>query len=231
MFEKIFDSLATLCRQTINSVDTIIVYNPEADRLYSIDKDNLLNNDYNASSVVKKASQLKRLGEIQLHGVIDFMLKYPESGLDRYIDAIHTNRVAENFNLYVAAYIHLYHYYKSLPVFVSHGYYNLIDTFIDCCINENTDHPHTICYFPDEIYKIFKLRKAVYNMLKTYLNDHEMFRYVLNMAQTHKYTDKQFRELKKAFKEIEEKEKAKNYPAPITISAIQDEIESVPNAA
>ena len=220
MFKNYVATQISLCPQNVKAFDTVVVFNPEDGKLYAFDSTDIMNANYEDYRVITKTSQLKSLGTILLLGLRDFIYNCPDSELTAYMEATHNAQVKEAFDMYVASYIHLYRNYKSLSVLAANGYFNLIDTFIDCCINENTDHPGTLSYSSFEIHKVFKLRKAVYNTMKKYLDDHDMYRYILEFAKTHKFSDQRFREVKKAFKLIEAKEKEKQNPLPLTLETV-----------
>ena len=179
-----------------NVIENVVVFNEADDRLFAVSKEDFENDCFENIETIKRAADLKNLIPFKLVGVEKFLSKHPDSLLQKYIEAEHINSEENTLTLHTAAYIHLYRYYKSFNTLISESYTEFIDSFIDSCIEEDTDHPATICYSNYETYKIFKLRKSVFTMYKKYLNDYEFYRELLRLQNLYNLKDDYFRKKK-----------------------------------
>ena len=202
MPSNLISLLASIAVANFQNVDFIVAFDKVCNKLYAISVKDCITKAYHNSFVVTKASQLKSLGSIKLIGVKDFITVNPDSGLESYINATHTNKVLNNFDMYIASYIHLYRVYKSFTALVENNYINLVDTFIDHCFIENTDHPGTISYSYGDVNEVLRFRKPTYNIIKKFLVNHGAYAYFLNLNTKHKYTDKQFRQVRDSLLEL-----------------------------
>ena len=187
----------------ISLFDTLAFYDIEANRVVVISARSFVKKDYENHAVISKTSELLGWGQIKFVNLEDFIKKNPDSGIEAYIEAEH-NDTLFYFDFYIAAYITLYKYYKSLETISENGLFGLIDTFIDHCVSTNNDHPCTITYFNygNEIHTVLKLRKTVYEMFEKYFTTYSNYYYIFMNQHEYKYTDKQFREFRKTIREF-----------------------------
>ena len=150
---------------------------------------------------VRRVSQLGRLGRIAFINPEDHADAFPGSMVMQYIKAEHSKAAYENPGVFTAAYIHLYRCYKSFDTLVSNGYSVLVDAFIERAINDDIEHPGTLAYFNYQVHKVFRLRKSVYTMFRSYLNDYDAYSAILELQNRWGYSDGQFRALKKRLKD------------------------------
>ena len=199
MPSNVLEMIASLVVANFSGVEFFVIFEKKEKKLYAISAIDVIKKKYNSIMPIKKVAEIKALGNVKLIGVKDFMAEEPMSGLEAYIEADHNRKVLDNFDVYIASYIHLYRNYKSLAVLMQHKYVNLIDTFIDHCMVENTDHPATIAYSNAAINEVLKFRKATYTAIKKYLVSHKAYMFFLNLHKA-KYTDKQFRQVRDIIK-------------------------------
>ena len=187
-------------------IDSLAFYDEESNRIIAISAGDYKRHDFSNYTVISKTSELKELGHIKFMNLNSFIRKNPASRVEAYIDSKHSSLVSENSDLYLAAYITLYRYYKSFETLVDNNYINFIDTFIDSCIRDKSDHPGTICFFSYDVHKIFKLRKTVFDMFKDYLDNYSNYLFIYANQNEYKFTDKQFRALSKTLKTFSKSE-------------------------
>jgi len=192
--------LTTKIKTIPSYADTLAFYDPELNKILVISADDYRKFNYNRCTVISKTSELREFGQISLVNLNAFISRNPSSRVEGYIDSKHSAKVYEQSDLYLAAYITLYRYYKCFETLVDNNFITFIDTFIDQCMNSDSDHDHTICYFNYEIHKIFKLRKSVYDMFKDYLNNYNNYLDIYIDQNEYKYTDSEFRVIAKSLK-------------------------------
>lgn len=197
-------TIKTLLNANVKSIpsyaDNLAFYDEESHKIIVISAHDYRNCNFSNFTFINKTSELIEYDSLKLVNLNKFISCNPLSQIEIYISSDHSQRVYSNFDYYVTAYIILYKNYKSLEILVENKFITFIDTFIDNCISNNTDHPGTICYFRYDIHKIFKLRKTVYTMLEEYINDYNSYMYIYTNQNEYKYTDKQFRALSKTLK-------------------------------
>lgn len=196
--------LSTKIKTIPSYADTLAFYDPELNRIITISVSDYKNCNYKNYTIINKSSELKECNFISLVNLDTFISKNPKSRIEDYIASKHSAIVYEQFDLYLAAYITLYRYYKSFETLVENNFITFIDTFIDNCIDSDSDHTYTITYFNYEIHKILKLRKTVFEMFKDYLNNYNNYLYIYKNQTEYKYTDKQFRVFLKTMKVFSE---------------------------
>ena len=186
----------------VSMFDTLAFYDAEANRVAAISARSFVNKKFNDFTVITKTSDLLGLGQIKLVNIRDFIKKNPDSGIEAYAEAEHSQN-PYYFDFYLTAYIILYKYYESLETLSENGLFALIDSFIDHCVCSNSDHPGTITYFSYDIHKVLKLRKSVYNMFKSHFTNYSNYYYIYMSQHVYKYTDKQFREFRNTLKDFD----------------------------
>ena len=204
MPSNVFEMLASLVVANFAGVEFFVVFDSVMNKLYSISAIDVIKKKFDNITPINKVSEIKSLGRVKFIGLKDFLTKYPESNIDAYVQASHKQSVLDNYDSYIASYVHLYRVYKSLSTLMECKYVNLIDTFIDYCMSEGTDHPATLSYSADEIHKVLKFRKATYTAIKKYLTSHDSYLFFQNLNKK-KYTDKQFREVRNIIKDCVKK--------------------------
>lgn len=192
--------LKTKTKTIPSYVDALAFFDPASNKIIVISASEYRNGNYENYTVINRTCELKDCGLISLANLNAFIRKYPDSRIEDYIASDHSDIAFEQFGLYLAAYITLYRFYKCFETLVDNNFITFIDTFIDNCINSESDHTHTITYFNYEIHKILKLRKTVFEMFKDYLNDYNHYLYIYKNQTEFKYTDKQFRVIRKTLK-------------------------------
>ena len=188
------------CGKNFDAFDALAFFDAESNRIFVIDPKDFAKSNFESITVITKTAELAAFGSIKLVNPEAFTKCFPSSQLESYIIAEHSARVYEDFDFYLASYIILYRYYKSLETLVEHNFISLVDSFIEHCVSENTDHPCTLCYSRNEIHKVLKLRKAVFEMFKDYFKTYNNYSYILKCQTEKKYTDKDFRKLRKLIK-------------------------------
>ena len=204
MPSNVFEMLASLVVANFAGVEFFVVFDSVMNKLYSISAIDVIKKRFDNITPINRVSEIKSLGRVKFIGLKDFLTKYPESNIDAYVQASHKQSVLDNYDSYIASYVHLYRVYKSLSTLMECKYVNLIDTFIDYCMSEGTDHPATLSYSADEIHKVLKFRKATYTAIKKYLTSHDSYLFFQNLNKK-KYTDKQFREVRNIIKDCVKK--------------------------
>ena len=204
MPSNVFEMLASLVVANFAGVEFFVVFDNVMNKLYSISAIDVIKKRFDNITPINRVSEIKSLGRVKFIGLKDFLTKYPESNIDAYVQASHKQSVLDNYDSYIASYVHLYRVYKSLSTLMECKYVNLIDTFIDYCMSEGTDHPATLSYSADEIHKVLKFRKATYTAIKKYLTSHDSYLFFQNLNKK-KYTDKQFREVRNIIKDCVKK--------------------------
>ena len=187
----------------ISLFDSLAFYDAETGKIAVISARSFVNKNYDDYAIVSKTAELLGFGQIKLVNVEDFIRKNPDSGIEAYMEADHYE-TAYHFDFYLAAYIILYRFYKSLEALSENGLFGLIDSFIDNCISSSNDHPGTITYFNYEIHKVLKLRKTVYEMFRKYFTNYSNYYYIFMNQHAYNYTDKQFREFRKTLRKSDE---------------------------
>ena len=150
---------------------------------------------------VRKVSDLELFYDFRFINAAEFISRHPEAELERYINGEHNDDFVYETERYLAAYMHLFRCYESLAVLAANGFSRFIDGFIDSCFAENTDHPATIGYTRKQLYKVLRLRKSVYDMFEPYLKDYDTYNYIFTLQNQYKYSDSDFRKVRKEFKE------------------------------
>ena len=204
MPSNVFEMLASLVVANFAGVEFFVVFDSVMNKLYSISAIDVIKKKFDNITPINRVSEIKSLGRVKFIGLKDFLTKYPESNIDAYVQASHKQSVLDNYDSYIASYVHLYRVYKSLSTLMECKYVNLIDTFIDYCMSEGTDHPATLSYSADEIHKVLKFRKATYTAIKKYLTSHDSYLFFQKLNKN-KYTDKQFREVRNIIKDCVKK--------------------------
>ena len=204
MPSNVFEMLASLVVANFAGVEFFVVFDNVMNKLYSISAIDVIKKRFDNITPINRVSEIKSLGRVKFIGLKDFLTKYPESNIDAYVQASHKQSVLDNYDSYIASYVHLYRVYKSLSTLMECKYVNLIDTFIDYCMSEGTDPPATLSYSADEIHKVLKFRKATYTAIKKYLTSHDSYLFFQNLNKK-KYTDKQFREVRNIIKDCVKK--------------------------
>lgn len=200
MPSNVFEMLASLVVANFAGVEFFVVFDSIMNKLYAISAIDVIKKQFESLTPINKASEIKSLGRVKFIGLKDFLVKYPESNIDAYLQANHKQAVLDNFDAYIASYIHLYRVYKSFSTLMQYKYVNLIDTFIEYCMTSGTDHPATLSYSAGEIHKVLKFRKATHTAIKKYLTSHDAYLFFQNLNKK-KYTDKQFREVRNIIKD------------------------------
>ena len=200
MPSNVFEMLASLVVANFAGVEFFVVFDSVMNKLYSISAIDVIKKRFDNITPISKVSEIKTLGRVKFIGLKDFLTKHPESNIDAYLQANHKQAVLDNFDAYIASYVHLYRVYKSLSTLMQHKYVNLIDTFIEHCMVSDTDHPATLSYSAGEIHKVLKFRKATHTAIKKYLTSHDAYLFFQNLNKS-KYTDKQFREVRNIIKD------------------------------
>lgn len=149
--------------------DTIAFFDKFKHSIHVVAVDDYLNGHFDNYATIKRVADFKRLGLIYLANPEDFIEAYPNSCIEKYIYSTHSYAVKENKDKYIAAYIHLYKLYKSLDILTRDNYVQFIDSFIDYCMAEGSDHQSTITYSPKQLYRVLRLRKAVLTCTKSIL--------------------------------------------------------------
>ena len=180
-----------------SDVNHILFFDTKTSRVFAVNAVDYREGNFDRCLTIKKAADLSKLGRIYFANLGDFVAKYPDSHIERYISDVHSKTVLDNFDKYIAAYVHLYRCYKSLAALAENSYGAFIDAFFEACCNENTDHPATICYFGNEIHKILKLRKAVFNMFDKELNDYSFYTQIFVLQNVLGLKDNELRKLRK----------------------------------
>jgi len=204
MPSNVFEMLASLVVANFAGVEFFVVFDSLMNKLYSISAIDVIKKQFDNITPINRVSEIKSLGRVKFIGLKDFLTKYPESNIDAYVQASHKQSVLDNYDSYIASYVHLYRVYKSLSTLMGRKYVNLIDTFIDYCMSEGTDHPATLSYSAGEIHKVLKFRKATYTAIKKYLTSHDSYLFFQKLNKN-KYTDKQFREVRNIIKDCVKK--------------------------
>lgn len=186
----------------IITADAIAFYDVETSAVNIITASDYQSENCSKAVPISKAAELAEFGRIHFANVKEFMLAHPDTGLDRYIAAEHSEEVYKNFDFYITAYIHLSKRYRCFETLTENGFYNLIDTFIDACVSRNTDHVGTLCYFNYDIHKVFKLRKSVFNMFRSELNSFRNHEAIYLMQHALRLTDEQFRNGRREQKKV-----------------------------
>ena len=181
-------------------VDSLAFYDPESNKIVVISVSDYKNCIFNNHTIINKTSELRDYGLISLVNLNTFIRENPASRIEDYIESEHSSTVYEQCDLYLAAYIILYRYYKCFETLVDNHFITFIDTFIEDRLHADSDHANTICYFNYEIHKILKLRKTVFEMFRDYLNDYNSYVYIFANQNEYKYTDREFRVILKALK-------------------------------
>lgn len=194
--ENLIKSLNTTSA-SIDATDSIIFFDESSSKFYVIENTDYKKGYYDFFIEIRRLSDLNSLGEVYFANPDSFIAKYPDSELEKYILSAHKEKVLNNINKYATAYAKLYICYKSLAVLTKNDFSDFIDSFIDACFRDKTDHPATFCYFGNEPYKILKLRKAVFNIYEPYLHNYDVYRYIYELQSRYNYTDKQLRKVKK----------------------------------
>ena len=197
---NVFELLASLVVANFQNVDFIVAFDAAAGRLFAISITDVIRKNFDNLIPIKRVAEIQNLGSIKFVGMKDFMSQNPNSCIENYIEAKHTRRVFDNFDTYLASYIHLYRVYKCLSTLVENNHINLVDTFIDCCMTENTDHPATIAYSDGAVNEVLRLRKETYRIIKKYLVSHDAYKYFLALNRG-KCTDQQFRMIRNIIKD------------------------------
>ncbi len=192
--------LTTKVKTIPSYVESLAFYEPESKKIVVISVRDYKNSNYSNYTVINKTSQLRECGRISLVNLNAFISKNPASGIEDYIAAKHAANVYEQCDLYLAAYITLYRFYKSLETLAENNFITFIDTFIDKCMSSDSDHDNSICYFNYEIHKVLKLRKSVFDMFKDYLNNYNNYLYIYTNQTEYKYTDSEFRAIARTLK-------------------------------
>ena len=200
MANEIIMLLMSFVGLNYGNFDYIVVYDHITNKLHAISFYDYKLGNFDNYITINKSSDLMFLGNIVLLNLEKFISMFPESKIEEYKNSQHTDTASSNIDLYLAAYINLYRIYKSLPVLVENNYSKTIDTFIDCCMKENTDHPGTLAYNPGEVYQVFRLKKANFQMFKKFLVDHKFYREVLDLQNKHKQTESQMRQISREYK-------------------------------
>ena len=223
MANEIIMLLMSFLGLNYGNFDHIVVFDHILNKLHAISSRDYKSNNFDNYITITKTSDLKSLGSIILVNLEKYASMFPESKIEDYKNSQHTTIASSNIDLYLASYINLYRMYKSLPILVENNYSQTIDTFIDCCINENTDHPATLSYNPGELHQVFRLKKVNFQLFKKFLIDHEFYREVIDLQNKHKQTESQMRqicrEFKKSLKEAEEARKEAEKQAKLTEKA------------
>lgn len=184
----------------IEAFDALAFFDEDSNRIVAINTKDYLNSNFEKATAISKTAELAAFGSVRLVNPETFVKKFPSSQIESYIIADHSDKVRDDFDFYLAAYIILYRNYKSLETLAENRYISFIDSFIDYCVSENTDNPGTLCYHRKEIHKVFKLRKAVFEMFKSYFTSYSNYSYILRCQLEDKYTDKDFRKLRRLIK-------------------------------
>ena len=192
--------LSSNVKNVPSCVDALAFFDPDTGKTAIISTRDYINHNYHNYSFINKTSELEDYNTIKFCNLNTFISKNPTSNIESYISARHSSRVLYNLDLYVAAYITLYKYYKSFETLVENNFITFIDTFIDTCISSNNDHLGTLCYYNYKINKIFNLRKTVFEMFRDYLTSYNNYMYIYTNQHEYKYTDKEFRVLRKTLK-------------------------------
>ena len=194
------DSLFVFNAAIPDEADCIAFFDQDTSRIYILDTLDYMRNRYDNCFIIRKLSDFNDLGNVFLANIDAFTAKFPESEIEKYISAPHSPKVTQNLDKYIASYIHLYKYYKSLGSLTRNNFSEFIDSFIENCFMEKTDHPGTICYFDHDIHKIFKLRKTVFEIFKPYLNNYATYTYIFTLQNYYKYSDRELRKVRKELK-------------------------------
>ncbi len=193
----------------ISIFDTLAFYDTESSRVVAISARSFVKKDFEDHSVISKTSDLLGCGQIKLVNLADFIRMNPDSGIEAYIEAERSDKLFY-FDFYIAAYITLYKYYKSLEILSENGMFGFIDTFIDHCVSTRNDHPGTVTYYnyDRKIHTVLKLRKTVYEMFEPYFTAYSNYYYIYVNQHEYEYTDKQFREFRKTLREFKKARRA-----------------------
>lgn len=201
MANEIIMLLMSFVGLNYGNFDHIVVYDHILNKLHAISSRDYKSNNFDNYITITKTSDLKSLGNIVLVNLEKFASMFPESKIEDYKNSKHTTIASSNIDLYLASYINLYRMYKSLPILVENNYSQTIDTFIDCCMNENTDHPATLSYNSGELHQVFRLKKVNFQLFKKFLIDHEFYREVLDLQNKHRQTESQMRQISREYKQ------------------------------
>lgn len=189
-----------------------------------VDAVDYLSSNYDNCITIKKASQLNNYNRVFFANLEEFIMAYPDSNIEAYIINKSSNTDDNSIGKYIAAYVHLYKCYKSLSTLAENNFTEFIDAFIDTCMSEEDDHPRTISYTAYELYKVLGLRKAVFEMFKKYLNNYNTYKTIHYLQHSKKFSDKEFREIKKKIraklKEEKESQKREKEKSTATSSAL-----------
>ena len=189
--------------KSLEAFDALAFFDAESNRIIVIDSKAFAESNFESATVITKTAELAAFGSIKLVNPEAFTKRFPSSQFESYIIAGHSAKVCEDFDFYLASYIILYRYYKSLETLVEHNLIGLIDSFIDNCVSENTDHLCTLCYSKNEIHKVLKLRKAVFEMFRKYFTSYSNYKFIFTNQHYRKYTDKDFRAFRKKLIKLE----------------------------
>lgn len=181
-------------------VESLAFFDSESQKLAVISASDYISHNYHNYTLISKTSELLKHFPIKVCNLNAFISKNPTSNIESYLLSAHSFQSEISYDLYAAAYITLYKYYKSFETLVENNFITFIDTFIDTCISSNNDHLGTICYYNYKINKIFNLRKTVFEMFRGYLNNYNNYFYIFTNQHEYKYTDKEFRVLCKTLK-------------------------------
>ena len=193
----------------ISIFDTLAFYDIETNKIIVISARSFVKKDFEDHAVINKTSELLGWGQIKLVNLADFIRMNPDSGIEAYIEAERSDKLFY-FDFYIAAYITLYKYYKSLEILSENVMFGFIDTFIDHCVSTRNDHPGTITYYnyDREIHTVLKLRKTVYDMFEKYFTNYSNYYYIFMNQHEYEYTDKQFREFRKTLRDFKKAKRA-----------------------
>lgn len=197
---QLTNSLTVFNTVVPKDADSIAFFDVKSSRVIVIDIADYIIGNFSCYFEIRKLSDLNAFGSVHFANLDDFTARYPESEIEKYISSAHSARANANIDKYITAYIHLYRCYKSLAVLSRKGHSEFIDSFIDNCFAENTDHPGTICYFGNEVYKIFRLRKAVFEMFEPYFKNYDTYFYIFMLQNHYKFSDKELRKVRKRLK-------------------------------
>ena len=193
--------------------DGIAFYDAKDNRVHIIDAMDFLRGNYESFCTIKKTSYLNNFNRIIVANIEDFIEANPESEIDEYIISKVSDKEDAALGKYIAAYMHLYRLYKSFSTLVAENYIDFIDTFIEKCMSEETDHLSTITYSKKELHKVLRLRKAVFNMFEPYLTNYNTYKNIEYLHNSKQFSDKEFRRIKRKIRDALKQAKIDNEAA------------------
>lgn len=92
MPSNVFEMLASLVVANFAGVEFFVVFDSIMNKLYAISAIDVIKKQFESLTPINKASEIKALGRVKFIGLKDFLVKYPESNIDAYLQANHMSK-------------------------------------------------------------------------------------------------------------------------------------------